>query len=159
MKTFNDLQKLIGSLALNLVQRKKLNIVAGNAMRRVVRSNLKTQKDIHGKSFKGYKHPQKNKFKHAVASGKISMNKKMFSVASRLLRQYNTDTSVSIGFNDPAATIFRSHNSGGEISFKRSSGKFVAYAMPKREFLGWSPEMVKQVEKSVIDQYLKFQGA
>jgi len=154
MKTINDLQQLVGSLALNNVQAKKLNVAAGNAMRRVVRGNLKDQKDIRGKSFKARK---KSSYVQA-ASGKISLNTKMFAAASRSLSQDANTNGVSVGYSKVIAKIFAIHNSGGKIAFKKRSGKFIAYAMPKREFLGWSPDMVKQVEDAITTAYLKFSG-
>lgn len=154
MKAINDLQQLIASLALNSVQSKELKMAAGNAMRRVIRANLKAQKDIHGKPFKARK-----KLAYVQAfSGKISLNTKMFAAASRSLNQDANANGVYVGYSTVAAKIFAIHNSGGEVAFKKRSGKYVSYSMTKREFLGWSAEMIKQVETAIVDQYLKFQG-
>ena len=66
---------------------------------------------------------------------------------------------IDVGYSGKAAQVLRHHNKGEKIGFKHKLGAYTQYVMPKREFLGWSPEMVKQVEQSVVDQYLKFQGA
>lgn len=155
MKNLNDLQNLVSSLALNAVQAKKLNMSAGNAMRRIVRANLKAQKDTGGKAFS----PRKKSTYVRAASGKISLNTKMFRSAGRSLNQDADADGVAVGYSDKFAKIFKIHNFGGNVKFKKKSGKYVSYAMTQRQFLGWNTEMIKQVETAVVDQYLKFQGA
>ncbi|BAS67623.1 phage virion morphogenesis protein [Bathymodiolus septemdierum thioautotrophic gill symbiont] len=154
-KNFDNLNELIQGLALNKVQATKLNKAAGNAMRRVVRANLKNQKDTDGKPFQ----PRKIQKFNLAKNGKISLNKKMFRGASRSLNQDANADGVSVGYSSVAAKILKIHNEGGKVAFRRGSGKYVAYAMPKREFLGWSDSMTSEVRDSIINEYSKLQGA
>lgn len=156
LENLNQLQALVNSLAMTKVQAANLNRVAGNAMRRIVRKNIKQQQDIHGKQFK----PRKKSNYTQAKSGKISLNTKMFRAAARYLNQDADADGVAVGYSGKAAHVLRKHNAGLAIKFKRrSTGKYVNYKMPKREFLGWSQEMLKEVENSVMNEYLKFAGA
>jgi len=155
LNNINELADLINGLALNKVQATKLNRTAGNAMRRVVRANLKAQKDIHGKSFE----PRK-KLKYTKSfSGKISLNKNMLRTASRSLNQFADEKGVALGYSTVASKILKTHNWGANVKFKRSSGKYVSYLMPKREFFGWSDAMIAEVRNSIINEYSKLKGA
>ncbi len=154
LKDINKISDLIDGLALNNVQATRLNRVAGNAIRRVVRANLKAQKDIHNHPFQ----PRK-KATFLRKNGKIQLSNKMFTTASRSLNQDANAKGVAVGYSGVAAAILNIHNSGDRVNFKRRSGKNVAYMMPKREFLGWSDAMVQEVRDSIINEYSKLQGA
>jgi phage gpG-like protein len=154
LKDINELQKIVGGLALNTVQAIKLNNAAGNAMRRVVRANLKQQKNIDGSPFKPRK---KVKFTTSKRQ-KVSATTKMFRHSSRSLNQEATASGVIVGYSYKAGKILKIHNIGGRVNFVRGSGKRVSYKMTQRNFIGWSSDMVEEVKNSVIDAYLKMQG-
>lgn len=156
LKSLKRISEMVGGLALNKVQATKLNKATAVVMRKYTKSRFTQEKDIHGKRFRPKK---KAKFTQA-ASGKISLNKKMFIKASKLVSTSADANNASVGWMNKRMNVLKIHNEGLVVDFKHpNTGTRVNYKMPKREFLGWSPEMVKQVEQAVVDQYLKFQGA
>lgn len=55
--------------------------------------------------------------------------------------------------------VLKIHNEGLPYSFYSHKAKRQIHnIMPKREFLGWSPEMVNEVRESIINEYSKLQG-
>ncbi len=149
IKDFNELEKLINSFALTKVQATKLNRAAAVAMRKYVKSRFTKAQDIHGKRFR----PRQKETTHTAASGKISLNKKMFVAASKRLKTQADDENASVGWAD--GRRLRKHNEGMRVKFYNAKyGRKVEYTMPKREFLGWSPEMVKEIEQAIIDTYI-----
>lgn len=162
LKDIEGLSNLIDGLALNKVQATKLNRAAGNAMRRVVRANLRAQKDISGNLF----YPRKKSPNAWKRLGREALNRKMFRTASRSLLQDARAEGVTIGYTQRAGKILRIHNFGESVKFKRrrdprtyKQTRYVQYMMPKREFLGWSDAMVQEVRDSIINEYSKLQGA
>jgi phage virion morphogenesis protein len=153
LKDIGELGDLVDGLALNKVQATKLNRIASNAMRRILAKNIRDQKDIHGRPFT----PRK-KLKLSIRNNKIKKTGKMFQKVARLSVVESDDKNAYLGFNSKMARIVDVHNMGGVLSFKRSSGKMVIQEIPKREFFGWSDEMVREVRESIINEYSKMQG-
>lgn len=152
-----ELQKLdgiIAGLALNKAQSMKISRAAVKAMRKNLRKNLKDQKDIHGNAFK----PRSKVIFIKSAGGKISQSTKMFRKTAKAAKPLITAEMASLGFSGGMARIVKSHNFGSieQVNF---SGGARSVNMPKREFLGWSDEMKRDVQKAIIDEYLTLSGA
>jgi phage virion morphogenesis protein len=150
MDAIQDITKYIESLSLNKQQATRLHRVAGNAMRRIITKNVRSQKNIDGTSMRG----RKGTPTYINSKGRIVKNKKMFQKVPRFSRLEVSSNSTEVGFSGKVARIVRTHNEGMSENFRLPSG-VINITMPKREFMGWNKEMQQEVFNSIDAEFLK----
>ncbi len=172
LTTPDQLTQLVDSLVITATERYDLNKRMANHARQFFRAQIRTQRDIDGNPYqprtnrkvtvitrgKHGKHGEKHKRKQ-LALNTIN-NKNMLFGFIRALRTQVSDESFAVGVKGVAGRIGRQHNEGSQISFatrvngyynpetgRWEGGRLTKrnYEMPKRAFIGWTPELQQEL--------------
>lgn len=163
LKTPEELVSLIESMQLTPKENLALNKECANHTRRYFRAQIKAQRDINNKAYAPRKR-QKNSFNK---NGKLSTSNNMFSGLSKNIKTHVSADSFSVGLAGLEGHIAKTHNNGESVIYpRRINGWFnhktnswqggkksgtASYKMTKREMIGWSEKLKRELMKKIID--------
>ena len=175
-----QLTQIVDSLVLDASEKYELNRRMANRARQFFRQQIRSQRDIDNNPYQsrrkrnmsivsrgvrgkhGTKH-QRNK----VARNTVN-NKNMLLGISKSLRTRVSDKDFEIGLVGVAGLIGKEHNEGSEVSFTTQVNGFFDsktgswrggtsakrnYTMPKRTFIGWTPELERELMAMAAEHF------
>ena len=150
--TPQELNGILAGIVMPATEKIKLHRKMANLARKSIRTNLSKQVDIDGKAFVS----RKKQAYTVTKLGKLKVKHKMLTGFSRHLISIGNADGLAVGFTSAFAGIADVHNQGKRIDWQNKKTKTSgSYTMPKRQFLGWS----KQLSKQLVDEISKSIGA
>ncbi|WP_019274351.1 phage virion morphogenesis protein [Vibrio coralliilyticus] len=155
MKTLESpeqLTQLVDTLVVKASEKHDLNRRMANRARQFFRQQIRAQRDINNNPY------QSRRPKTQLDDG--ANNKDMLLGFAQALRTRASDKGFEVGLTGSAGVIGREHNEGAQLSFTtRVNGFFDSkvgqwqggiitkrsYHMPKRTFIGWTPQLEKEL--------------
>lgn len=166
LETPEQLTQLVNSLVLAATEKFDLNRRMANRTRQFFRQKIREQRDIDGNRYQARRKRRESRIYSDVdmmnfRKGLNTLNNKnMLLGLSRSLKTYVDEDSFAVGLTGVAAAIGRKHNRGDRIEFttrvngfynsrtNRWEGGLLSkrnYEMPKRTFIGWTPELEREL--------------
>ncbi|NOI31886.1 phage virion morphogenesis protein [Vibrio coralliilyticus] len=179
LDTPEQLTQVVESLVLQATERFDLNRRMANRTRQYFRQKIREQRDIYGNQYQSRRKRITTKVYKDIDGTQYDLarntanNKNMLLGLSRSLRTYVTDDSFAVGLTGVAAAIGREHNEGSSISFttrvngfyNSKTGRWEGgvmtkrnYKMPQRIFIGWTPELEKELLAMAVEALLGKSG-
>ncbi|PMM25588.1 phage virion morphogenesis protein [Vibrio lentus] len=180
LDTPEQLTQMVDSLVLQAKERFNLNRRMANRTRQYFRQKIREQRDIYGNQYQPRRKRVTTRKYHDIDGKSFSLvrntinNKNMLLGLSRSLKTYVTDDSFEVGLTGVAAAIGRKHNEGSSVEFttrvngfyNSRTGKWEGgvktkgnYEMPKRTFIGWTPELEKELLAMAAEALLGKSGS
>ncbi|EDL52620.1 hypothetical protein VSAK1_13776 [Vibrio mediterranei AK1] len=170
LETPEQLTKVVESLVLAASDKFDLNRRMANRARQFFRQKIREQRDIYNTPYqprKLRKVERKGWNKELVLN--TVENKNMLLGLSRSLKTYVTEDEFSVGLKGVAGAIGQKHNEGESIEFttrvngfyNSKTGRWEGgvrtkgnYKMPKRTFIGWTPEIERELMAMAAEYFV-----
>ncbi len=141
---------------LTATEKLELNRRMSKHARQFFRAQIRAQRDIDNRPY----HSRSKRKRVDLSKTNTTNSKNMLMGFSKALRTKADEHGFEVGLSGVAARIGREHNEGSQLSFStRVNGYFDSktgrwqggrkvkqnYQMPKRTFIGWTPELEREL--------------
>lgn len=163
-----QLTQVVESLMMTASEKFDLNKRMANRARQFFRQQIRAQRDIDNNPYQGRTRRKRTDLKNnGVAEHSIN-NKNMLLGFSKAIRTQVTEGGFSVGIKGIAGKIGREHNEGSQLSFTtRMNGHYNSktgqwegglltkrnYEMPQRTFIGWTPELERELMAMAAEHF------
>lgn len=175
LETPEQLTQVIESLIMSAKDKFDLNRRMANRARQFFRQKIRKQRDIYSNPYQ----PRRLRKVERKGWGNELMlttveNKNMLLGLSRSLKTSVTSESFAVGLAGVAGAIGKQHNEGQSIQFTTKVHGFYNsktsrweggvntvgnYKMPKRTFIGWTPELERELLAMAADYFVLQEAA
>lgn len=169
IKTPEHLVSLFQELPLNSKEKQDLTKDLANITRRFFRNQIRQQKDIHHVPFAPRR---RKKLRVKLNNGKAYFQTRakadrLFANLGKKMRTTSSSSGFESGWSGKYGAVGKLHNEGATIPYKTRMGgwfdeksqrwrggteKTGFYALPKREFIGWTPELEQVIAHKILSK-------
>lgn len=168
LRTPEHLTQIVENLVLTATDKFDLNRRMANRARQFFRAQIRAQRDIDNSPYQSRTRRKKIKIREGVEGEHTANNKNMLLGFSRAMRTHVTQESFEVGIKGVAGDIGQEHNEGSEVSFTtRVNGFYDSkvgrwkggtltkrnYTMTKRTFIGWTPELERELMAMAAEHF------
>ncbi|ELL7084842.1 phage virion morphogenesis protein [Vibrio fluvialis] len=160
LKTPDQLTQVVERLVLTATDKLDLNRRMANRARQFFRAQIRAQRDIENNPYQSRTGRKKVSLRDGISLRHTVNNKNMLMGLSKSLRTQADEHHFEVGLAGVAGRIGQEHNQGSQLSFTtRVNGFFDSrtgrwqggrrvkqnYQMPQRTFIGWTPEIEREL--------------
>ncbi|PJC85298.1 virion morphogenesis protein [Vibrio sp. HA2012] len=168
LRTPEQLTHVVESLTLTATEKLGLNRRMANHARQFFRAQIRAQRDIDNNPYQSRTRRKRVELSRGLVAQNTVNNKNMLMGLSKALRTRADDKSFEVGLAGIAGRIGQEHNQGSQLSFTtRVRGFFDSktgrwegglrtkrnYQMPKRTFIGWTPELERELMAMAAEHF------
>lgn len=168
LRTPEQLTQVIEHLVMTASDKLDLNRRMANHARQFFRAQIRAQRDIDNNPYQSRTRRKRVELSKGLAAQNTVNNKNMLMGISKALRTQADDKSFEVGLSGVAGRIGQEHNQGSQLSFTTQvkgffdsrTGRWQGglrvkhnYQMPQRTFIGWTPELERELLTIVAEHF------